>query len=159
MDLLNTAFECQLNVLEKEETDKTANEDEGAAAPEEPCASSLNDNDDHIASDDSSNDNHCTSDADDTVLDSTPLRDSSEQTNAQVLRDIRLSDTHSVRSASTATSVAPEVIRERVKRQMKSKEKAMQTRRIRKHGEAAVQTKQRRENRYDIVTSLDAGWY
>ena len=87
-----------------------------------------------------------------------PFRDDPEHINANVARNIeRGRNPGSI--CSSATSVAPEVIRQRVKRQFKSQEKIQQSRRIRKHGEAAVQTRKRRDNEYDVKTSLDAGWY
>ena len=87
-----------------------------------------------------------------------PFRDDPEHINAHVARNIeRGRSPGSI--CSSATSVAPEVIRQRVKRQFKSQEKIQQSRRIRKHGEAAVQTRKRRDNEYDVKTSLDAGWY
>ena len=87
-----------------------------------------------------------------------PFRDDPEHINAHVARNIeRGRNPGSI--CSSATSVAPEVIRQRVKRQFKSQEKIQQSRRIRKHGEAAVQTRKRRDNEYDVKTSLDAGWY
>lgn len=89
-----------------------------------------------------------------------PFRDDPEHINAHIMKNIlRGRNAESICSASTVTSVAPEVIRERVKKQFKSQERIRQARRIRKHGEAAIQTKQRRDNRYDVETSLDAGWY
>lgn len=89
-----------------------------------------------------------------------PFRDEQQNVSAHVARNAeRGRNAASIVSASTTTSVAPEVIRERVKRQFRSQEKIQQSRRIRKHGEAAVQTRKRRENTFDVQTSLDAGWY
>lgn len=89
-----------------------------------------------------------------------PFRDDPDHMNAHIMRNLRRGrNTDSICSASTTTSVAPEVIKERVKKQFRSKEKQQLTRRIRKHGESAIQTKLRRDNKYDVQTSLDAGWY
>lgn len=89
-----------------------------------------------------------------------PFRDQPDQINAHIMRNlVRGRNADSICSASTTTSVAPEVIKERVKKQFRSDEKIRQARRIRKHGEAAIQTRKRRENAYDVKTSLDAGWY
>lgn len=89
-----------------------------------------------------------------------PFRDQPDHLTNHRLRDMRRGEyADSLYSVSTTTSVAPEVIKERVKRQFKSEEKVKYARRIRKHGEAAVQTRKRRDNMYDVKTSLDAGWY
>lgn len=89
-----------------------------------------------------------------------PFRDQPDQINAHLMRNlVRDRNADSMCSASTTTSVAPEVIKERVKKQFRSEEKIRQARRIRKRGEAAIQTRKRRENAHDVKTSLDAGWY
>lgn len=169
--MLDTAFDSQLKI-DKEDTSSHSG-DEAAAATDDDCPTlepapelsvKLDTDGSKVEAD------HEVSDSDDesdTLSDSLPgneelrpFRDDPEHVNAHILRNIqRDANTRSTCSASTTTSVAPEVIRQRVKKQFKCKEKMMQARRIRKHGEAAVQTKQRRENRYDVETSLDAGWY
>ncbi|RUS90046.1 hypothetical protein EGW08_002233 [Elysia chlorotica] len=57
------------------------------------------------------------------------------------------------------SSIAPEVARQRVRIQAKRKQQAQQARRVRKSGEAAAATDQRRENRDEIKQSLDAVWF
>ena len=57
------------------------------------------------------------------------------------------------------SSIAPEVARQRVRVQAKRKQQAQQARRVRKSGDAAAATDQRRENRDEIKQSLDAVWF
>ncbi|GFR75877.1 serine/threonine-protein kinase RIO2 [Elysia marginata] len=57
------------------------------------------------------------------------------------------------------SSIAPEVARQRIRVQAKRKQQAQQARRVRKSGEAAAATDQRRENRDEIKQSLDAVWF
>ncbi|XP_067927961.1 serine/threonine-protein kinase RIO2-like [Watersipora subatra] len=168
MDMLDSAFESQLMVESDHSDDKddtefseqalpsSVNLCEGAEASKPLSPLSGHQSGDNVS--DSSDDDDKLPDTENSKL--RPFRDNPKHVNSHILRNARREqDTYSVCSASTATSVAPEVIRQRVKKQFKSKEKILQTRRIRKHGESAVQTKLRRENQYDVTTSLDAGWY
>lgn len=174
IDLLDQAFDSQLAVEDTDSVDEqTVELDEELGAAAEPAAVSTGsppvltpttDNiQGHVPAEHSSDND---SENEDEFLDEPsnhelrPFRDNQELTSAHVMRNReRGRNADSICSASTTTSVAPEVIRERVKKQFKSQEKIRQARRIRKHGEAAIQTKARRENRYDVETSLDAGWY
>lgn len=60
--------------------------------------------------------------------------------------------------ASTAASIAPEVIKSRIKKSIAKREKSEQLRRIRAKGEASATTRKRRENRDNIKTSTSAFW-
>ena len=66
-------------------------------------------------------------------------------------------DSDSTSQASTQSTMDPRVIREKVKRQQKKKQEVLKARRIRKSGEAALQTKLRRDTNQDIKQSYD--WF
>jgi len=76
-------------------------------------------------------------------------------------------DTRSVRSyarscagaSSTASTIAPEVIKKRVKASLEKKKRVMETRRIRAKGDANAVTRQRRENKHEISASKDAAFW
>jgi len=76
-------------------------------------------------------------------------------------------DTRSVRSyarsyagaSSTASTIAPEVIKKRVKASLDRKKRAMDTKRIRAKGDANAVTRQRRENKHEISASKDAAFW
>lgn len=89
-----------------------------------------------------------------------PFCDDSEHINAHLMREIQRGKCSGGSVAySSMTSVAPEDIRRRVKSALKLQQQKQQARRIRKRGEAALQTKNRRNNDHDVKTSLEAGWY
>ncbi|XP_040577206.1 uncharacterized protein RIOK2 [Lepeophtheirus salmonis] len=69
-------------------------------------------------------------------------------------------DTHSVRSfaSSTGSTIAPDVIKKRVKASLERRRKQEQTKRIRAKGEASAVTRSRRENTFNIKTSTSAFW-
>ena len=78
-----------------------------------------------------------------------------QKVNSHVTRRQRASDS----TTSTVTSMDARLIKDKVKRHMKSKQQQLYARRIRKSGEAALVTKQRREHYDDIKQSTDAVWY
>ena len=69
----------------------------------------------------------------------------------------RTRNSDSVSRASTQSTIDPRVIREKVKKQQKKKQEVLKARRIRKSGEAALQTKLRRDTSQDIKHSYD--WF
>lgn len=64
------------------------------------------------------------------------------------------SDIHSVRSMSTATTIPPEVIRDRVKKSLEKRERAIVRQRNLAKGEASAVNRQRRENKSVIKDSF-----
>ncbi|KAH3836915.1 uncharacterized protein LOC127880293 [Dreissena polymorpha] len=90
-----------------------------------------------------------------------PFRSESsvQHVNTHVLKArARNSDSVSTSNFSTS-SIAPEVIRAKVKRQRKRLADQLQARRIRKSGEASLQTKLRRDVELDIRQSTSAEWF
>ncbi len=69
------------------------------------------------------------------------------------------SDVRSVRSTSTAASIAPEEIKKRVKGAIAKKTRMEQAKRIRAKGDASSVQRSRRSNRQDIKDSSDAFWF
>ena len=72
-------------------------------------------------------------------------------------------DTRSVRSvrtyaSSTGSTIAPDVIKKRVKASLEKKKRSAETRRIRAKGDANAVTRQRRDNKHEIDASKDAFW-
>ncbi|KAL7988880.1 hypothetical protein Chor_007799 [Crotalus horridus] len=61
----------------------------------------------------------------------------------------------SVRSTTSQSTIPPELVKQKVKRQLNKQQKAAIRRRLQK-GEANIYTKQRRENMYNIKSSLDS---
>lgn len=74
-------------------------------------------------------------------------------------RGTRPRSSDSVSSTVSTCSVNPELVKARVRRQMKQTQKQQEARRIRKRGEAGVVTKLRRDNRDNIKASLSPDWY
>lgn len=69
------------------------------------------------------------------------------------------SEVCTVRSVSTTTTIAPEVIRDRVKRALEKRNKTTVRQRCLAKGEASATTRQRRENRDNINQSTGLwGW-
>lgn len=66
-------------------------------------------------------------------------------------------DCRSIRSVSAAPSIAPEVIRQRIKRELAKRDKRGQSRRILAKGEASATTRSRRANRDNIKQSTGGG--
>lgn len=64
------------------------------------------------------------------------------------------SDIHSVRSMSTATTIPPEVIRDRVKKSLEKRERATVRHRKLAKGEASAVNRQRRDNKDTIKDSF-----
>lgn len=67
------------------------------------------------------------------------------------------SDSHSVRSVSTTSTIPPEVIRSRVKKALEKREKAATRQRCLAKGEASAVTRKRRENR-DTIKDCSGIW-
>lgn len=67
------------------------------------------------------------------------------------------SHTCSVRSTSTAATIAPEVIRNRVKKSLERRERASETKRLTVKGEASAVTRSRRDN-MDTIKQCDGIW-
>lgn len=66
-------------------------------------------------------------------------------------------DIQSIRSVSTAATIAPEVIKRRVKLTLANREKKSQSKRLLVKGEASAVTRTRRENR-DAIKDLTGIW-
>ncbi|KAK3610256.1 hypothetical protein CHS0354_022317 [Potamilus streckersoni] len=60
---------------------------------------------------------------------------------------------------STVSTMDPQLVKEKLKRQMKKKHEKLYARRVRKSGEAALQTKAKRENLAEIKQSMSAFWF
>ncbi|KAL3867147.1 hypothetical protein ACJMK2_044370 [Sinanodonta woodiana] len=60
---------------------------------------------------------------------------------------------------STMSTMDPQLVKEKVKHQMKKKHEKLHARRVRKSGEAALQTKAKRENLSEIKQSMSAFWF
>ena len=69
-------------------------------------------------------------------------------------------DTRSVHTyaSSTGSTIAPDVIKKRVKASLEKKKRSAETRRIRAKGDANAVTRQRRDNKHEIDASKDAFW-
>ncbi|KAM9100026.1 serine/threonine-protein kinase RIO2 [Sarcophilus harrisii] len=82
-----------------------------------------------------------------------PFRDENmEQINHHRTRTESVTSVSSIVSCST---IPPELVKQKVKRQLTKQQKAIVRRRLQK-GEANIYTKQRRENAYNIKSSLEA---
>ena len=62
-------------------------------------------------------------------------------------------------TCSSASSMNPQLIKEKVRRHFKSQQQRQYARRVRKSGEAALVTRQRREHTDNIKQSTAAEWY
>lgn len=71
-----------------------------------------------------------------------------------VVSNVCYSDIHSVRSMSTATTIPPEVIRDRVKKALAKRERAAVRHRNLAKGEASAVNRQRRDNKDTIKDSF-----
>lgn len=65
----------------------------------------------------------------------------------------------SLSMSSNASSMDPEIVKEKMKRQLKQKHEKLHARRIRKKGEASIVTQSKRNTKHDIKDSLSATWY
>ncbi|KAK6180181.1 hypothetical protein SNE40_012376 [Patella caerulea] len=81
--------------------------------------------------------------------------ESMDHHNSHLNRFPRSSDSIS----TTSTIIDPEVIKNKLKHQLKKKHERLEARRYRKSGESALKTKDRRENMDEISSSLSAFWY
>jgi RIO kinase 2 len=60
--------------------------------------------------------------------------------------------------SATSSIMPPDLIKEKVKRQMKSTKQKQEARRIRKSGEASLATRKKRDTQNDIEQSMGAVW-
>ena len=60
--------------------------------------------------------------------------------------------------SNMSSVMSPDLVKEKVKRQMKSAKQKQQARRIRKSGEASLVTRKKRETQNDIKQSMGAVW-
>ncbi|KAM6473319.1 serine/threonine-protein kinase RIO2 [Liasis olivaceus] len=67
----------------------------------------------------------------------------------------RTTSVTSIRSTASHSTIPPELVKQKVKRQLNKQQKAALRRRLQK-GEANIYTKQRREHMYNIKSSLDS---
>jgi len=79
-------------------------------------------------------------------------------------RDDTNDDTKSIRSvrtyaSSSGSTIAPEVIKKRVKASLEKKKRHQETRRVRAKGDANAVTRQRRDNRHEIDSSKDCQFW
>merc|ERR1719295_2034558 len=79
-------------------------------------------------------------------------------------RDDTNDDTKSIRSvrtyaSSSGSTIAPDVIKRRVKASLEKKKRHQETRRVRAKGDANAVTRQRRENRHEIDSSKDCQFW
>ncbi|GFO24559.1 serine/threonine-protein kinase rio2 [Plakobranchus ocellatus] len=89
-----------------------------------------------------------------------PFRNEEYQNHENEHIKAKKSDKASTFTPSIAcSSIPPELARQRIRTQAKRKQQAQQAKRVRKSGEAAAATDQRRENRDEIKQSLDAVWF
>ena len=88
-----------------------------------------------------------------------PFRDDSsmDHINAHIIKNRRERSSDSMCSMVSTSTIAPGIVKEKIKRQLKKKSQQQFARRVRKSGEAAIATKQRRENQLDIKDSFDGG--
>lgn len=84
-----------------------------------------------------------------------PFRD---QVSLETEHRTRTTSETTIGSVGSCSTIAPEVIRQKVKRQLTKQQKAAQRRRLQK-GEANLVTKERRENQMNIKGSLDAAQF
>ncbi|XP_041369931.1 serine/threonine-protein kinase RIO2-like isoform X2 [Gigantopelta aegis] len=68
-------------------------------------------------------------------------------------------DNRSEGASIASSTMDPELVKRKVKGQLKKQQMAQKARRIRKSGEASVMTKLRRENQSDIKDSLSSIWF
>ncbi|XP_052796850.1 serine/threonine-protein kinase RIO2-like isoform X2 [Mya arenaria] len=84
--------------------------------------------------------------------------DSVKHVNTHLLKP-RARNSDSFSSTSTSTFIAPEIVRAKVKKQQRKQQDILKARRIRKSGEASLQTKLRRDTQLDIKESTSAEWF
>ncbi|XP_054467068.1 serine/threonine-protein kinase RIO2 [Anoplopoma fimbria] len=83
-----------------------------------------------------------------------PFRDSDSLLHVAEHRRMRTDSEGTMGSIGSCSTIAPEVVREKVRRQLTKQQKAAQRRRLQK-GEANLVTKSRRENENNIKSSMD----
>ncbi|XP_013379801.1 serine/threonine-protein kinase RIO2 [Lingula anatina] len=79
-----------------------------------------------------------------------------DHVNAHIANNTRL---HSSGSTSSSATIPQQLVKAKVKSQLKRQEIKKQARRIRKSGEASLSTKARRDNASEVKQSLDSAWY
>ena len=67
--------------------------------------------------------------------------------------------TESTSTTASSSTIDPNVVREKVRRQMKKKADIQMARRIRKSGESSLMTRKKRETQNDIKQSMSADWF
>ncbi len=92
-----------------------------------------------------------------------PFRDqaSRDHINAHLMKELRgrARNTDSTCSSASTATIDPQLVKQKVKRQMKQKQAKQFAHRIRKSGEASIATQRRREYTDDIKQSVSAEWY
>ncbi|XP_066568109.1 serine/threonine-protein kinase RIO2 [Amia ocellicauda] len=83
-----------------------------------------------------------------------PFRDEDSMLHIDAHRQ-RTTSTTSVGTMGSCSTIAPELVKQKVKQQLSKQQKAAQRRRLQR-GEASMYTKERRENMLNIKSSLDA---
>ncbi|KAM9393057.1 serine/threonine-protein kinase RIO2 [Pholidichthys leucotaenia] len=87
-----------------------------------------------------------------------PFRDSDSLLHIAEHRRRRTDSEATMGSIGSCSTIPPEVVRQKVRRQLTKQQKAAQRRRLQK-GEANLVTKSRRENQNDIKSSLDSAYF
>ena len=89
-----------------------------------------------------------------------PFRSEESKTHVNShLENVRQRSSDSFSSSTTQSSIDPNVIKMKLKRQQKKTQQKQLARRLRKSGEAAIITKSRREHSDNIKQSLSDVWY
>jgi len=83
--------------------------------------------------------------------------ESMDHVNSHVRFPPRLRSSDSMSTCSS--TMDPQMVKEKIKRQLKKKHVTLEARRVRKSGEASLITKSKRETRDDIKESLSDVWY
>lgn len=147
---------CDENIEEESETDK--NSIEGKEF--------VNCNDEHVEEDEENAGEDDENDDDDEMCNISaqnkefrPFRN--EESRAHLNSHLqRTRNSESMCSTTSAAStIAPDVIRAKLKKQRKKQQEKLKARRIRKSGEASLQTKQRRDTQNDIKQSTSSDWF
>ena len=71
----------------------------------------------------------------------------------------RVCSTSSMGSTASSINFDPTLVKQKVASQLKQQRMKQYARRVRKHGESALNTTARREVSYDVKSSMDAVWY
>lgn len=85
--------------------------------------------------------------------------ESMQHQNSHLSQNVRSRNSDSLSMMSTSSVMDPSMVKHKVKSQKKRKQQQQFSKRVRKSGEAAIQTKIKRENQSEIKLSLSAEWY